>query len=84
MPEDPGPPPREPTRQLNVLIPDRLHRKMKIRAATTGVPMKDQVLRWIEQEYGDNDEVDASQRAHFTGGHKDEARHPLTPPRGPG
>lgn len=56
MPEDPGPPPREPTRQLNVLIPDRLHRKMKIRAATTGVPMKDQVLRWIEQEYGDNDE----------------------------
>ncbi|MBB3636900.1 MULTISPECIES: hypothetical protein [Mycolicibacterium] len=56
MSEDSGPPPREPTRQLNVLIPDRLHRKMKIRAATTGVPMKDQVLRWIEQEYGDNDE----------------------------
>ena len=56
MSEDSGSPPREPTRQLNVLIPDRLHRKMKIRAATTGVPMKDQVLRWIEQEYGDNDE----------------------------
>lgn len=48
---DSVPPQREPTRQLNVMIPDRLHRKMKIRAARTGVPIKAELLRLIEQEY---------------------------------
>ncbi|MCF6390621.1 hypothetical protein L2K20_26940 [Mycobacterium sp. MBM] len=47
---------KEPTTQLNVMIPDRLHRKVKIRAVTTGVTIKQLVLQLIEKEFGDNAE----------------------------
>lgn len=49
-------PQREPTRQLNVAIPDRLHRRMKIRSARTGVSLKAELLRLIEREYADDQE----------------------------
>ncbi len=47
---------KEPTTQLNVMIRDRLHRKVKIRAVTTGVTIKQLVLQLIEKEFGDNAE----------------------------
>lgn len=47
------PPPREPTRRLTLDIPERLHRAMKIRAATTGVTMLDEVRALLEAHYGD-------------------------------
>lgn len=47
------PPPREPTRRLTLDIPERLHRAMKIRAATTGVTMLDEVRSLLEAHYGD-------------------------------
>lgn len=47
------PPPREPTRRLTLDIPDRLHRVMKIRAATTGVTMLEEVRALLEAHYGD-------------------------------
>lgn len=50
----PAPPPqREPTRRLTLDIPDRLHRAMKIRAATTGVTMLDEVRALLEAHYSD-------------------------------
>lgn len=51
----PAPPPqREPTRRLTLDIPERLHRVMKIRAATTGVTMLDEVRALLEAHYSDN------------------------------
>jgi len=51
----PAPPPqREPTRRLTLDIPERLHRVMKIRAATTGVTMLEEVRALLEAHYGDN------------------------------
>lgn len=47
------PPPREPTRRLTLDIPERLHRAMKIRAATTGVTMLDEVRALLETHYSD-------------------------------
>ncbi len=47
------PPPREPTRRLTLDIPERLHRAMKIRAATTGVTMLDEVRALLEAHYSD-------------------------------
>lgn len=47
------PPPREPTRRLTLDIPDRLHRVMKIRAATTGVTMLEEVRALLEAHYSD-------------------------------
>lgn len=47
------PPPREPTRRLTLDIPERLHRAMKIRAATTGVTMLDEVRALLEVHYND-------------------------------
>lgn len=47
------PPPREPTRRLTLDIPERLHRDMKIRAATTGVTMLDEVRALLEVHYSD-------------------------------
>lgn len=47
------PPPREPTRRLTLDIPDRLHRAMKIRAATTGVTMLEEVRALLEAHYSD-------------------------------
>lgn len=52
-PPSPTPPQREPTRRLTLDIPERLHRKMKIRAATTGVPMVDEVTGVLEHHYHD-------------------------------
>lgn len=49
----PEPPPREPTRRLTLDIPERLHRAMKIRAATTGVTMLEEVRALLEAHYGD-------------------------------
>lgn len=50
MPEDPGTPPTtERESPLNVRIPERLHRKLKIRSATTGVPIKTLIARLIEE-----------------------------------
>lgn len=49
------PPPREPTRRLTLDIPERLHRAMKIRAATTGVTMLDEVRALLETHYADQD-----------------------------
>lgn len=46
------PPPREPTRRLTLDIPERLHRAMKIRAATTGVTMLEEVRALLETHYG--------------------------------
>ena len=48
------PPPREPTRRLTLDIPDRLHRVMKIRAATTGVTMLDEVSALLWEHYKDD------------------------------
>jgi hypothetical protein len=45
------PPPREPTRRLTLNIPERLHRAMKIKAATTGVTMVDEVRAVLEAHY---------------------------------
>lgn len=45
------PPPREATRRLTLDIPERLHRQMKIRAATTGVTMLDEVRALLEAHY---------------------------------
>lgn len=53
VPPSPTPPQREPTRRLTLDIPERLHRKMKIRAATTGVPMVDEVTGVLEHHYHD-------------------------------
>lgn len=50
-----APPPREPTRRLTLDIPERLHRAMKIRAATTGVTMLDEVRTLLEAHYNDTD-----------------------------
>lgn len=47
------PPPREPTRRLTLDIPERLHRAMKIRAATTGVTMLEEVRALLEAHYSD-------------------------------
>lgn len=47
------PPPREPTRRLTLDIPERLHRVMKIRSATTGVTMLDEVRALLEAHYRD-------------------------------
>jgi hypothetical protein len=49
----PVPPVREPTRRLTLDLPERLHRKMKIRSATTGVPMVDEVRSVLENHYRD-------------------------------
>ncbi|MDX1887910.1 hypothetical protein [Mycolicibacterium sp. 120270] len=48
------PPQREPTRRLTLDLPERLHRKMKIRSATTGVPMVDEVRSVLEEHYRDD------------------------------
>ncbi|SPX88471.1 hypothetical protein [Mycobacterium xenopi] len=48
----PTPPQREPTRRLTLDLPERLHRRMKIRSATTGVPMVDEVRAVLEAHYG--------------------------------
>lgn len=47
------PPAREPTRRLTLDIPERLHRAMKIRAATTGVTMLEEVRALLEAHYPD-------------------------------
>ncbi|AFV14938.1 hypothetical protein OEM_p200150 (plasmid) [Mycobacterium intracellulare subsp. yongonense 05-1390] len=52
------PPPREPTRRLTLDIPERLHRAMKIRAATTGVTMLDEVRALLEAHYADTTQQD--------------------------
>ena len=45
------PPPREATRRLTLDLPDRLHRVMKIRAATTGVTMLEEVTTLLLEHY---------------------------------
>lgn len=35
---------KEPTRRLNLMIPDSMHRQMKLEAAQTGVSMTEQVI----------------------------------------
>ena len=47
------PPGREPTRRLTLDIPERLHRAIKIRAATTGVTMLEEVRTLLESHYSD-------------------------------
>lgn len=42
---------REPIKRLTIDIPESLHREMKIRAATTGTPMVDEVRALLEAHY---------------------------------
>lgn len=42
---------REPIKRLTIDIPESLHREMKIRAATTGTPMVDEVRTLLEAHY---------------------------------
>lgn len=43
---------REATRRLTLDLPESLHRAMKIKAATTGVTMLDEVRSLLEVHYG--------------------------------
>lgn len=43
---------REATRRLTLDLPESLHRAMKIRAATTGVTMLEEVRSLLEVHYG--------------------------------
>lgn len=45
------PPVREPTRRLTLDFPERLHKAMKIKAATTGVPIVTEVAALCEKHY---------------------------------
>ena len=45
---------REATRRLTLDLPESLHRAMKIKAATTGVTMLDEVRALLEVHYGTN------------------------------
>ncbi|MUL50069.1 hypothetical protein FZI85_29995 [Mycobacterium sp. CBMA293] len=46
-------PTREPTRRLTLDIPETLHRKMKIKSATTGVPIVAEVTQVLDQHYAE-------------------------------
>lgn len=46
-------PTREPTRRLTLDIPERLHRRMKIKSATTGVPIVAEVTQVLDQHYAE-------------------------------
>lgn len=48
----PAPSTREATRRLTLDLPESLHRAMKIKAATTGVTMLDEVRSLLEVHYG--------------------------------
>lgn len=48
----PAPSAREATRRLTLDLPESLHRAMKIKAATTGVTMLDEVRSLLEVHYG--------------------------------
>lgn len=46
---------REATRRLTLDLPESLHRAMKIKAATTGVTMLEEVRSLLEVHYGTRD-----------------------------
>ncbi|OWL93800.1 hypothetical protein B7435_32600 [Mycolicibacterium peregrinum] len=50
----PTPAPREATRRLTLDVPESLHRAMKIKAATTGIPMINEVLPLLQEHYSDS------------------------------
>lgn len=46
-------PTREPTLRLTLDIPERLHRRMKSKSATTGVPIVAEVTQVLDQHYAE-------------------------------